>query len=108
MVRRFRVSNKLDETHTIGIERRSECPTCFPLWTCNTISIFLQSLLLFKLFFQLWYEATQEIQPNEELLLPPKVPLFFRDMYSDGFEDRSDRETGKSSHYITYFTHKKK
>lgn len=50
---------------------------------------------------QLWYEVTHDIQPNEELLLPPKVPLFFRDMYADaGFEGQSDRETGKRQlHY---------
>uniref|UniRef100_A0A336LKQ1 CSON011437 protein n=1 Tax=Culicoides sonorensis TaxID=179676 RepID=A0A336LKQ1_CULSO len=52
-------------------------------------------------FGHLWYEVIQDIQPQQELLLPPKVPLFFRDMYSDGFEDRSDRETG-SQHSGTY------
>ncbi|XP_063697464.1 MDS1 and EVI1 complex locus protein EVI1-A [Culicoides brevitarsis] len=51
-------------------------------------------------FGHIWYEVTHDIQPNEELLLPPKVPLFFRDMY-DGFEDRSDRETG-SQHSGTF------
>lgn len=50
----------------------------------------------------MWYEAIRDISVGNELLLPPKVPLHLRDVYSEGFEDRSDRETGKKYIYFDY------
>lgn len=56
------------------------------------VNIFL--IRVFLRLFQLWYEAIRDISVGSELLLPQKVPLHLRDVYSEGFEDRSDRETG--------------
>lgn len=100
----------LKEMKTVFIEHDANVKCCFVHPGCVSINadVKIQNIyakftidIFYNKFFslnlnQIWYEVIHDIVAGDELLLAPKVPLNFRDM----FYDNSDKETGKQIIWI--------